>query len=197
LILSSCRVHGRERPVWSCGVVDWFGRPLISPTPSPGHRQVTIRMCLFFFVRRIFSTLPCLEKLGVAPKKHQVTSHQLVSQYRRRQASEARQGQGRRRIAPSLRDPAMPTCVGIAGSRNDGAIGHGSWSACSTVLMDVDDTPRDSSASSRQCAICICTPCGRPYLHAMRSPLQLALWSSREAPPQTLYCSRARAPTKT
>jgi len=28
LILSSCRVHGRERPVWSCGVVDWFGRPL-------------------------------------------------------------------------------------------------------------------------------------------------------------------------
>jgi len=28
LILSSCSVHGRERPVWSCGVVDWFGRPL-------------------------------------------------------------------------------------------------------------------------------------------------------------------------
>jgi len=28
LILSSCRVHGRERPVWSCGVVDWFSRPL-------------------------------------------------------------------------------------------------------------------------------------------------------------------------
>ena len=27
--------------MWSCGVVDWFGRPLISPTPSPGHRQVT------------------------------------------------------------------------------------------------------------------------------------------------------------
>jgi len=22
-----CRVHGRERPVWSCGVVEWFGRP--------------------------------------------------------------------------------------------------------------------------------------------------------------------------
>jgi len=20
-------VHGRERPVWSCGVVEWFGRP--------------------------------------------------------------------------------------------------------------------------------------------------------------------------
>jgi len=35
------------------------------------------------------------------------------------------------------------------------------------------------------------------YLHAMRSPLQLALWSSREAPPQALHCSRARAPTKT
>ena len=41
LILSSCSVHGRKRPVWSCGVVDWIGRPLISPTPSPGHRQVT------------------------------------------------------------------------------------------------------------------------------------------------------------
>ena len=27
LVLSLCRVHGRERPVWSCGVVDWFGRP--------------------------------------------------------------------------------------------------------------------------------------------------------------------------
>ena len=41
LILSLCRVHGRERPVWSCGVVEGIGRPLISPTPSPGHRQVT------------------------------------------------------------------------------------------------------------------------------------------------------------
>ena len=41
LILSLCRVHGRERPVWSCGVVEWIGRPLISPTPNPGHRQVT------------------------------------------------------------------------------------------------------------------------------------------------------------
>jgi len=28
LILSSCCVHGRKRPVWSCGVVDWIGRPL-------------------------------------------------------------------------------------------------------------------------------------------------------------------------
>ena len=28
LILSSCRVHGREQPVWSCVVVDWFGRPV-------------------------------------------------------------------------------------------------------------------------------------------------------------------------
>jgi len=28
LILSSCCVHGRERPVWSCGVVDWISRPL-------------------------------------------------------------------------------------------------------------------------------------------------------------------------
>jgi len=27
LVLSLCRVHGRERPVWSCGVVEWFGRP--------------------------------------------------------------------------------------------------------------------------------------------------------------------------
>jgi len=34
-------VHGKERPVWSCGAVDWIGRPLISSTPSPGHRQVT------------------------------------------------------------------------------------------------------------------------------------------------------------
>jgi len=42
LILSSCSVHGRKRPVRSCGVVDWIGRPLISPTPSPGHRQVTV-----------------------------------------------------------------------------------------------------------------------------------------------------------
>jgi len=41
LILSLCGVHGRERPVWSCGVVEWIGRLLISPTPSPGHRQVT------------------------------------------------------------------------------------------------------------------------------------------------------------
>jgi len=41
LILSLCGVHGRERPVWSCGVVKWIGRPLISPSPSPGHRQVT------------------------------------------------------------------------------------------------------------------------------------------------------------
>jgi len=126
-------------------------------------------MCLFFFVRRIFSTLPCLEKLGVAPRKHQVTSHQLVSQCRRRQASEARQGQGRRRIAPSLRDPAMPTCV------------HGSWSACSTVPMDVDGTPRDSSASSRRCAIC--TRVGSP--HWMRcsvvafpvAPCRRCFWS--------------------
>jgi len=45
LILSLCRVHGRERPVWSCGVVEWIGRPLISPTPSPGHRQVTRTRC--------------------------------------------------------------------------------------------------------------------------------------------------------
>jgi len=44
LILSLCGVHSRERPVWSCGVVNWIGRPLISPTPSPGHRQVTPRM---------------------------------------------------------------------------------------------------------------------------------------------------------
>jgi len=41
LILSLCRVHSREWPVWSCGVVEWIGRPLISPTPSPDHRQVT------------------------------------------------------------------------------------------------------------------------------------------------------------
>ena len=27
LVLSLCCVHGRERPVWSCGVVEWFGRP--------------------------------------------------------------------------------------------------------------------------------------------------------------------------
>ena len=44
LILNLCCVHSRERPVWSCGVVEWIGRPLISPTPSPGHRQVT---CMF------------------------------------------------------------------------------------------------------------------------------------------------------
>jgi len=41
LILSSCRVYGRERPVWSCGVVEWIGRPLISPTPAIGHTSVT------------------------------------------------------------------------------------------------------------------------------------------------------------
>ena len=41
LVLSSCSVHGRKRPVWSCGVVDWLGRPPVSPIPSPGHRQVT------------------------------------------------------------------------------------------------------------------------------------------------------------
>jgi len=28
LILSSCCVYGRERPVWLCGVVDWIDRPL-------------------------------------------------------------------------------------------------------------------------------------------------------------------------
>jgi len=28
LILSSRCVHGRERPVWSCGVVNWISRPL-------------------------------------------------------------------------------------------------------------------------------------------------------------------------
>jgi len=27
LVLSLCCVHGRKRPVWSCGVVEWFGRP--------------------------------------------------------------------------------------------------------------------------------------------------------------------------
>ena len=27
LVLSLCRVHCRERPVWSCEVVEWFGRP--------------------------------------------------------------------------------------------------------------------------------------------------------------------------
>ena len=41
LILSLCGVYGRKRPVWSCGVVEWIGRPLISSTPSPGHRQLT------------------------------------------------------------------------------------------------------------------------------------------------------------
>jgi len=41
LILSLCCVYSRERSVWSCGVVEWIGRPLISPTPSPNHRQVT------------------------------------------------------------------------------------------------------------------------------------------------------------
>jgi len=34
-------VHGRKRPVWSSPVFDWIGRPLISPSPSPDHRQVT------------------------------------------------------------------------------------------------------------------------------------------------------------
>ena len=48
LILSSCRVYGRERPVWSCGVVEWIGRPLISPTPSPGHRLVTLPFNHFY-----------------------------------------------------------------------------------------------------------------------------------------------------
>jgi len=42
LVLSLCSVHGRKRLVWSCGVVDWIGRPPISPTPSPGHRKVTL-----------------------------------------------------------------------------------------------------------------------------------------------------------
>ena len=32
LVLSLCRVHGREQPVWSCGVVDWFGR---TPNEQP------------------------------------------------------------------------------------------------------------------------------------------------------------------
>jgi len=27
LVLSLCRMHGRERPVWLCGAVEWFGRP--------------------------------------------------------------------------------------------------------------------------------------------------------------------------
>jgi len=45
LVLSLCSMHGRKRPVWSCGVVNWIGRPPISPTPSPGHRQVTCAYC--------------------------------------------------------------------------------------------------------------------------------------------------------
>ena len=31
---------GRGTPI-RAWVVEWIGRPLISPTPSPGHRQVT------------------------------------------------------------------------------------------------------------------------------------------------------------
>jgi len=34
--------RGGSGHVWSCGVVDWVGKPPISPTPSPGHCQVTV-----------------------------------------------------------------------------------------------------------------------------------------------------------
>ena len=32
---------GMKWPVWLCGVVYCISRLLVSPTPSPGHRQVT------------------------------------------------------------------------------------------------------------------------------------------------------------
>jgi len=49
LILSSCSVHGRERPVWSCGVVDWFGRPL-NEQPVAWSDSWSQRMCAFVCV---------------------------------------------------------------------------------------------------------------------------------------------------
>jgi hypothetical protein len=75
LILSSCHVHGRGRPVWSCGVVDWFGRPLneqsvawsdswsqdtptneATPTPQHDfHNYTTIEQCGRFASDRISS----------------------------------------------------------------------------------------------------------------------------------------------
>jgi len=49
--------RGGSGHVWSCGVVDWVGKPPISPTPNPGHRQVTERW------RLGTSSLPGLESV--------------------------------------------------------------------------------------------------------------------------------------
>ena len=113
-------------------------------------------MCLFFFVRQIFSTLPCLDKLGVAPRKHQVTSVVLTPTCFSLWASEARQGQGRRRIfIRSLTHMYIHTRTHTA--------------------------PRHALLFAR---------------HAV-APADSVVVLSREAPPQALHCSRARALTKT
>ena len=113
-------------------------------------------MCLFFFVRQIFSTLPCLDKLGVAPRKHQVTSVVLTPTCFSLWASEARQGQGRRRIfIRSLTHMYIHTRTHTA--------------------------PRHAALFAR---------------HAV-APAASVVVLTREAPPQALRCSRARALTKT
>jgi len=79
LILSSCSVHGRKRPVWSCGVVDWIGRPLISPTPSPGHRQVTFGRRYEKYIGQ--STLDKVDRAGFTlPLTHPDEEHGLDKQ---------------------------------------------------------------------------------------------------------------------
>ena len=81
----SRRVYGRERSVWSCGVVEWIGRPLISPTPSPGHRQVTVMVLSipilwYVFFPQILDSRHCarciLSARDVVPDGH--ASHDIV-----------------------------------------------------------------------------------------------------------------------
>ena len=72
-------MHGRKRPVWSCGVVDWIGRPLISPTPSQGHRQVTFGRRYEKYVGQ--STLDKFIKLVFTlPLRHPDEEHGLDKQ---------------------------------------------------------------------------------------------------------------------
>jgi len=96
----------------------------------------SIRMCLFFFVHRIFSTLPCLDTPGVAPRKHQVTSTPILA------AAAGVRGQAGTR-----------TPENSPGYHKNLQCKPAFMAACSTMPIDVDGTPRDSSNLSRQCAV--------------------------------------------
>jgi len=68
-ILSSCCAHGMERPVWSCGVFDWIGRPLneqpVAWSDSWSQMETTWKRRLVFFETLFQIPDACWEHVAV------------------------------------------------------------------------------------------------------------------------------------